>query len=93
MSVAVGTVVVMHRVSDPCLLEDTPRLPGLSCGYRDASDRLRRVVLPGIRPRTVLRSRIIQVKLDTMSLISAAIAVAIWVVVIWTAIAAIVAHI
>jgi hypothetical protein len=37
--------------------------------------------------------RIIKVKLDTMSLISAAIAVAIWVVVIWTAIAAIVAHI
>jgi len=32
-------------------------------------------------------------KLDTMSLISAAIAVAIWVLVIWTAIAAIVAHI
>ena len=34
-----------------------------------------------------------KVKLDTMSLISAAIAVAIWVVVIWTAVAAIVAHI
>jgi hypothetical protein len=35
-----------------------------------------------------------KVKLDTMSLICAAIAVAmIWVVVIWTAIAAIVAHI
>jgi len=33
-----------------------------------------------------------KVKLDTMSLISAAIAVAIWVLVIWTAIAAIVAH-
>jgi len=32
-------------------------------------------------------------KLDTMSLISAAIAVAIWVLVIWTAIAAIVAHV
>jgi preprotein translocase subunit Sec61beta len=36
---------------------------------------------------------IMKVKLDTMSLISAAIAVAIWVLVIWTAIAAIVAHI
>ena len=34
-----------------------------------------------------------KVKLDTMSLISAAIAVAIWVLVIWTAIAAIVAHV
>ena len=31
-------------------------------------------------------------KLDTMSLITAAIAVAIWVLVIWTAIAALVAH-
>ena len=37
--------------------------------------------------------RIMKVKRDTMSLISAAIAVAIWVVVIRTAIAAIVAHI
>jgi hypothetical protein len=37
--------------------------------------------------------KIIKVKLDTMSPISAAIAVAIWVVVIWTAIAGIVAHI
>ena len=37
--------------------------------------------------------RIMKVKLDTMSLISAAIAVAIWVVVIWTAVAGIVAHI
>jgi hypothetical protein len=36
--------------------------------------------------------RIMKAKLDTMSVISAAIAVAIWVVVIWTAIAAIVAH-
>jgi hypothetical protein len=34
-----------------------------------------------------------KVKLDTMSLISAAIAVAIWVVIIWTAIAAIVARV
>jgi len=34
-----------------------------------------------------------KVKLDTMSVISGAIAVAIWVVVIWTVIAAIVAHI
>jgi hypothetical protein len=42
---------------------------------------------------TVMRRRIMKVKLDTMSLISAAIAVAIWVLVIWTAIAAIVAHI
>jgi hypothetical protein len=33
------------------------------------------------------------VRLDTMSVISAAIAVAIWVLVIWTAIAAIVTHI
>jgi len=32
-------------------------------------------------------------RLDTMSVISAAIAIAIWVLVIWTAIAAIVAHI
>jgi hypothetical protein len=37
--------------------------------------------------------RIMKVKLDTMSLIAAAIAVAIWVLVIWTATAAIVAHI
>jgi hypothetical protein len=33
-----------------------------------------------------------KVRLDTMSVISAAIAVAIWVLVIWAAIAAIVAH-
>jgi hypothetical protein len=33
-----------------------------------------------------------KVKLDTMALISAAIAIAIWVLVIWTAIAAIIAH-
>jgi hypothetical protein len=66
----------------------TPSIAGLSCGYCGASDR----VLPGIRPRTVLR-RIMNVKLDTMSLISAVIAVAIWVLVIFTAIAAIVAHI
>jgi hypothetical protein len=32
-------------------------------------------------------------KLDTMSLITAAIALAIWVLIIWTAIASIVAHI
>jgi hypothetical protein len=37
--------------------------------------------------------RIMKLKLDTMALISVAIAVAIWVLVIWTAIAAIVAHI
>lgn len=34
-----------------------------------------------------------KVKLDTMSLISAAIAIAIWFLIIWTAIAAIVAHV
>jgi hypothetical protein len=34
-----------------------------------------------------------KVQLDTMSVISAAVAVAIWVLVIWTAIAAIVAHV
>jgi len=34
-----------------------------------------------------------KVRLDSMSVISAAIAVAIWVLIIWTAIAAIVAHI
>jgi hypothetical protein len=34
-----------------------------------------------------------KVQLDTMSVISAAIAVGIWVLVIWTVIAAIVAHI
>lgn len=34
-----------------------------------------------------------KVQLDTMSVISAAIAVAIWVLVIWTAVAAIIAHI
>ena len=33
-----------------------------------------------------------KVKLDTMALISVAIAIAIWVLVIWTVIAAIVAH-
>jgi preprotein translocase subunit Sec61beta len=35
---------------------------------------------------------IMKVKFDTMLLISATIAVAIWVLIIWTAIAAIVAH-
>jgi len=75
------------------IVGDWPDSAGLSCGYCGASDRRRRVVLPGILPRTVLRRRIMKVKLDTMSLISAAIAVAIWVLVIWTAIAAIVAHI
>ena len=34
-----------------------------------------------------------KVKLDTVSFISAAIAVAIWVLIIWTAIAAIAAHV
>jgi len=34
-----------------------------------------------------------KVKLDTVSLISAAIAIAIWVLIIWTAIAAIAAHV
>jgi hypothetical protein len=34
-----------------------------------------------------------KLKLDAMSLITAAIAVAIWVLLIWTAIAAIVAHV
>jgi hypothetical protein len=36
---------------------------------------------------------LMKVKLDTVSLISAAIAVAIWVLIIWTVIAAIAAHI
>ena len=37
--------------------------------------------------------RVMKVKLDTMSLISAAIAIAIWVLIVWTAIAAIAAHV
>jgi hypothetical protein len=48
---------------------------------------------PGNTPTNRTEQEIMNVKLDTMSLISAAIAVAIWVLVIWTAIAAIVAHI
>jgi hypothetical protein len=44
-------------------------------------------------PASRTEEEIMKVKLDTMSLISLAIGVAIWVLVIWTAIAAIVAHI
>ena len=84
--------IICSKPTARAVLEDAPQIAGLSWGYCGASDRRRRTALPGIRPRTGLR-RIMKVKLDTMSLISAAIAVAIWVLVIWTAVVAIVAHI
>jgi len=73
------------------VLEYTPQIAGLSCGCCGDGHRRLRLVLP--EQRTALRRRMMKAKLDTMALISAAIAVAIWVLVIWTAIAAIVAHI
>ena len=66
-------------------LADTRRLPG----YAAAVGALG---IAALQRRTVLRRRFMKARLDTMSVIAAAIAVAIWVLVIWTAIAAIVAH-
>jgi preprotein translocase subunit Sec61beta len=48
---------------------------------------------PEYSPERSTEEEVMKAKLDTMALISAAIAVAIWVLIIWTAIAAIAAHI
>jgi hypothetical protein len=62
----------------------------LSCGRRGL---IFEDTLSDCSATSATEEEFMRVKLDTISLISAAIAVAIWVLVIWTAIAAIVAHI